>query len=474
MSGQEDTPPVMSEPVARAKTSERKQVLAMPLPVQHAPPPSASATLAMQAAHAVQAAKVAQAVQAAHMQVQAAQAVQAVQVPCPAGSVPAKQIAFPMAGGGGCFSFAAMQGVPASHPCFAQMAQAPSQQPHAQVPVAPPKAKRKPARSGEPRKRNKVALVAGGEGGGEGGGGSGGGFPCTSCERVFESQPALSGHHRFCTGGAWRCDWCSCEETQTSSKAHGPEGPKTLCNACGSRYRAGHTSMPERDEQGRYLCPNCQRAFGTIGALGGHRRFCDKGDWACAWCTSTYRQCAGKVGPGPTGPQTLCSACSARFRSGHTGPPEQNEEGKFVCPECQRGFESIGALGGHRRFCDAGVWRCEWCEVRAEECSGKGPGPEGPKTLCSACSARFRAGHTAAPRRDARGNFMCDSCGRAFVSMGALGVRGPLTPPPARARRRPPTTPTPPPAPPPPPPLLPSSPRFPHPLPPSPPVPPSL
>ena len=241
MSGQEDTPPVMSEPVARAKTSERKQVLAMPLPVQHAPPPSASATLAMQAAHAVQAAKVAQAVQAAHMQVQAAQAVQAVQVPCPAGSVPAKQIAFPMAGGGGCFSFAAMQGVPASHPCFAQMAQAPSQQPHAQVPVAPPKAKRKPARSGEPRKRNKVALVAGGEGGGEGGGGSGGGFPCTSCERVFESQPALSGHHRFCTGGAWRCDWCSCEETQTSSKAHGPEGPKTLCNACGVRYRKGQT-----------------------------------------------------------------------------------------------------------------------------------------------------------------------------------------------------------------------------------------
>ena len=350
MSGQEDNPPVMSEAVARAKPSERKQVLAMPMPVQAAAPPSdPAAQLALQAAHAVQAAKAAQAVQAAHMQVQAAQAVQ---VQYPAGSVPMKQMAFPIGGAGGGFPFAAMPGMPASHPCFAQMAQASAQQPQTQGLVAPPKAKRKPARSGEPRKRNKVAATLGGEGGG-------GGFPCASCERVFESQPALSGHARFCTGGAWRCGWCDCEETQTPSKAHGPDGPKTLCNACGSRYRAGHTSMPERDEQGRYLCPNCQRAFGTIGALGGHRRFCDKGDWACEWCTSTYRQCAGKVGPGPTGPQTLCSACSARFRNGHTGPPEQNEEGKFVCPECQRSFDSIGALGGHRRFCDSGVWRCE-------------------------------------------------------------------------------------------------------------------
>ena len=77
MSGQEDKPPVMSEAVARAKPSERKQVLAMPMPVQAAPPPSdPAAQLALQAAHAVQAAKAAQAVQAAHMQVQAAQAVQ--------------------------------------------------------------------------------------------------------------------------------------------------------------------------------------------------------------------------------------------------------------------------------------------------------------------------------------------------------------------------------------------------------------
>ena len=92
-----------------------------------------------------------------------------------------------------------------------------------------------------------------------------------------------------------------------------------------------------------------------------------------------------------------------------------------MCDLCTRQFDTIGALGGHKRFCDSGTWRCGWCEVRSDECSGKGPGPDGPKTLCSACSARFRAGHTAPPLRDSEGNFLCDSCNRAFVSMGALG-----------------------------------------------------
>ena len=337
------------------------------------------------------------------------------------------------------------------------------------------------------RKRSKAAKVEPGENGK---------FPCGSCEKRFDSRAALSGHTRFCTGGDWRCGWCNCKETETPSKAQGPVGAKTLCNACGSRYRAGHTSMPERNEDGKYLCPDCNRAFATIGALGGHKRFCDagtwrcgwcdckydecgkqatgpdgpktlcsgcssryksghtgppatnsdgkyictecerkfdsvgalgghkrfcdSGSWRCGWCTCKYEDCSGK-GPGPEGPKTLCSACSSRFRNGHSGPPSTNNEGKFVCELCSRHFESIGALGGHKRFCDMGAWRCGWCEVKAEDCSGKGPGPEGPKTLCSACSARFRAGHTAPPLRDSGGNFLCDSCGRAFVSMGALG-----------------------------------------------------
>ena len=167
------------------------------------------------------------------------------------------------------------------------------------------------------------------------------------------------------------------------------------------------------NEDGQYVCPDCKRTFATVGAIGGHRRFCDGGAWRCAWCDCKTGECNGK-GPGPDGAKTLCSPCSARFRNGHTGPPTRttDEDGSshFVCEGCAKKFESIGALGGHKRFCDQGVWRCKWCEVRADECSGKGPGPEGPKTLCSACSARFRAGHTAAPLRDDKGNFLCDSC----------------------------------------------------------------
>lgn len=75
----------------------------------------------------------------------------------------------------------------------------------------------------------------------------------------------------------------------------GPSGAKTLCNACGSRYRAGHTRMPEKDADGQFICSECRRAFSTIGALGGHRRFCDGGSWRCGWCQCKNDECSGKV-----------------------------------------------------------------------------------------------------------------------------------------------------------------------------------
>lgn len=64
-------------------------------------------------------------------------------------------------------------------------------------PKAAGKARRKPPDDPEVaarRKRPKVSLKAA-EGAADGA------FPCTTCEKVFESRAALSGHGRFCSGG---------------------------------------------------------------------------------------------------------------------------------------------------------------------------------------------------------------------------------------------------------------------------------
>ena len=34
-------------------------------------------------------------------------------------------------------------------------------------------------------------------------------------------------------------------------------------------------------------------------------------------------------------------------------------------------FDTISSLGGHRRFCDGGAWRCEWCSAKADMATGK-------------------------------------------------------------------------------------------------------
>ena len=78
----------------------------------------------------------------------------------------------------------------------------------------------------------------------------------------------------------------------------------------------------------------------------------------------------------------MLGACSSRFRAGHTKAPEVNEEGRYVCEECKRSFETIAALGVHRRRCDGGNWKCGWCACAHDASKGRSVGPDGPATLC--------------------------------------------------------------------------------------------
>lgn len=104
-----------------------------------------------------------------------------------------------------------------------------------------------------------------------------GAWRCKMCEAAYDTRIGLFAHTRFCAGraAAWRCEWCNCSELETNHKATGPNGIKTLCSACGQRYRHGAEGMPRQNEKGEWICSMCERGFPTMGALGGHRRFCD-------------------------------------------------------------------------------------------------------------------------------------------------------------------------------------------------------
>ena len=147
------------------------------------------------------------------------------------------------------------------------------------------------------------------------------------------------------------------------------------------------------------MCDKCGKTFDNIPGLGVHRRFCDGGQWRCQWCECKADETSGK-GPGPDGSGTLCSLCSSRFRAGHVALPPTDANGRYPCERCERTFESFRALGIHSRDCDGGQWRCEWCECKAHETSGKSPGPNGSGTLCGACGSRYRNGHSGPPPKN--------------------------------------------------------------------------
>ena len=165
---------------------------------------------------------------------------------------------------------------------------------------------------------------------------------------------------------SWKCAWCPQTE---GKKQRGPDGPRTLCKTCNTRWKQyGETgprsadwkcgwggaddSMTPRRRKGPKgpgtLCESCGSSF-CRGATGPPAE-----DWCCDWCQET----TGRRRPGPKGPATLCGPCGLRFRKhGETGP----------------------------RSAD---WKCDQCgadDSRTTRCKG----PNGPATACSSCSMKW-------------------------------------------------------------------------------------
>lgn len=234
---------------------------------------------------------------------------------------------------------------------------------------------------------------------------------------------------RRCDGGSWRCGWCEAKIGETSGKGPGPDGPGSLCSTCSSRFRAGHTGPPQQDEEGRcapsLLCPAA--VFSPTDIASVRRVNPPLPPWATMHTPATHLRTVS-VHPQAFPPSRSSSIPPRRIapeRPSHLAPiallssVSPPAAPRYVC-ECLRTFETIAAMGVHRRHCDGGKWLCSWCGCSHSETSGKGAGPDGPRTLCAACASRYRAGHREPPQRDSSGKFLC-GCGRAFESMSGLG-----------------------------------------------------
>ena len=142
------------------------------------------------------------------------------------------------------------------------------------------------------------------------------------------------------------------------------ERAEELRNACGARFgRATHRARGERRRPIRV--PGLQ-ATATVGAIGGHRRFCDAARAVAGDCGGVQRQARGRTAP------RLCSPCSPA--SAPTGPPTRTTTRtarRASCARCAKKFESIGRRG--RSVMAAR--KCRWCGVGAQLIHGKGPGP---------------------------------------------------------------------------------------------------
>ncbi|RHN53393.1 putative transcription factor C2C2-GATA family [Medicago truncatula] len=151
-----------------------------------------------------------------------------------------------------------------------------------------------------------------------------------------------------------QCHHCGADNTPLWRT--GPGGPKTLCNACGVRYRSGRLVPEYRPAKSPTFCnnvhSNSHRKVVEIILSKPHLGISDTWNRQFTWKqpsnntskeqskkTSTIgrkcHHCGADNTPqwrvGPDGPKTLCNACGVRYRSGRLVPEYRPANSPTFC-----------------------------------------------------------------------------------------------------------------------------------------------
>lgn len=200
-----------------------------------------------------------------------------------------------------------------------------------------------------------------------------------------------------------------CQAVKTPQWRDGPMGPKTLCNACGVRYKCGRL-LPEYHPTKSYGWKNkkfsCSRGeekkvkeSNEINVNSTNQLQEDiSNPLPCNICT----RCNAKEGP--VSPSTFCVSCGVRSRSGRLlrktraiiASQDSGRNGRINTRNLEKRKKELPGLSndsepvGGANHQHGQAKRCAHCQV------AKTPqwrdGPMGPKTLCNACGVRYRMG----------------------------------------------------------------------------------
>lgn len=202
-----------------------------------------------------------------------------------------------------------------------------------------------------------------------------------------------------------------CQAVKTPQWRDGPMRPKTLCNACGVRYRCGRL-LPEYH-------PIKSRSWKTkkFSSRQGKEKKVKESTEIKVDSTNQLQEaitnpppckiCNVKESPqgkeGPVSPSTLCIACGVRYRSGRllreTHPiasQDPGRNGRISTRNIEKKKKEVPGLSNDSEPVPVATHqqgqakRCTHCQV------AKTPqwrdGPLGPSTLCNACGVRYRMG----------------------------------------------------------------------------------
>ena len=256
--------------------------------------------------------------------------------------------------------------------------------------------------------------------------------------------------------GGWECAWCT-DFAAAADRRVGPDGPSSLCVACGSSFEdgpEGGTAASAGDEAAQTSAGKGSKSGLRLQPASGSEPEPEPEEaWECHWCTEHEEYEDRRSGP--DGPSTLCRTCAAELdapsqggapltlEEAHTAAPHDDaivdrvsreageqrvarqepadaarggsgggkggsagkQRRKKASPRSPASLQSqqrrrqAGRPTGRRRGGDPArpLWRCEWCESGDSDTEDHHEGPSGSESLCDTCSHAFQGNRAERP-----------------------------------------------------------------------------